>query len=148
MPQTEPSVPTEYKARWTTELVRMVCRKEKYLASARNQTPDCPAHSRTTTLTELLWFPKVQVGRIDGLSLTTRRLREVLRTSWLTEMSTKTLSPSILCARPKVRSQSKGRQDGGTLRELKPSFRITLSMGSSPSVSNLSAKEVRRLVTY
>jgi len=145
---TELSVPTEYKARWSTELVWMVCRKEKYLASARNQTPDCPAHSRTTILTELLWFPKVQVGRIDGVSLTTMRLREVLRTSWLTQKPTITFSPSILCASPTVCSQSKGCPDGGKLLELRPSFRSTVSIGSSPSISNLSAKEVRRLVTY
>ena len=32
VPQKEPAVPTEYKAKWTPDLVQMVCRKEKYLA--------------------------------------------------------------------------------------------------------------------
>jgi hypothetical protein len=136
----EPLVPTKYNDVWAPELVLTIWRKEKYLARNRNQTPDCPVHSKVTVLTELPWLPKVQVGRVDGVSLTTMRLRDVLRTSWLTQKPTITFSPSILCACPTVRSQSKGCPDGGTLLELSPSFCSTVSIGSSPSASNLSAK--------
>jgi hypothetical protein len=67
------------------------------------------------------------------------RLRDVLRTSWLTQKPTITLSPSILCACPTVSSQSKGCPEGGTLVELIPTSCSTLSIGSRPSASSLSA---------
>lgn len=79
---------------------------------------------------------------IEGQQLTTMRLRDVLRTSWLTQKPTIMLRPSILCACPTVSNQSNGCPEGGTLLVLSPSFCSTVSMGSRPSASNLSGKEV------
>jgi hypothetical protein len=109
------------------------------------QTSLRAAYAQNYTWTDMLvmnnWL-------IEDQELTTMRLRDVLRTSWLTQKPTIILSPSILCACPTVCSQSNGCPEGGTLLVLSPSFCSTVSMGSRPSSSNLSAKECHRLVHH
>jgi len=53
LPQGRTPVPIEQVAGWAPELVWAFWISQISLASAENQTPDCPDHSLVTILTEL-----------------------------------------------------------------------------------------------
>jgi hypothetical protein len=64
LPQQEESlIPHEREASWTPEPVQ-IFQREKYLVLTRNQTPDFPAHSLVTILTELTWLPAINIKKL------------------------------------------------------------------------------------